>query len=172
MKRYFVVDEDFKKERKNLKPIKNILGINEGQVKYYVDIDKAEVFKLESRSKNKIYNEFGQLYDSIYVQLEGTKTRTKQGDPAVNVEGRLYTIARIVASTAIPNPNFYCDIRHKDGNRFNNMVENLEWVSHRQLVQEYYDKRKVKKEKPITAESLLSEINEGFDWDSIIWSEG
>lgn len=38
-------------------------------------------------------------------------------------------VHRLVASTFLPNPNNYLFVNHKDGDRSNNHVENLEWVS-------------------------------------------
>lgn len=40
-----------------------------------------------------------------------------------------FAIHRIVANAFIPNPNGYTEVNHKDFNRLNNCVENLEWVS-------------------------------------------
>jgi hypothetical protein len=39
-------------------------------------------------------------------------------------------VHRLVAIAFIPNPNGYSEINHKDFNKDNNTVENLEWVSH------------------------------------------
>jgi len=38
---------------------------------------------------------------------------------------------RLVAKTFIPNPNNYSDVHHKDNNPFNNTIENLMWIPHR-----------------------------------------
>ena len=38
-------------------------------------------------------------------------------------------VHRLVASTFLPNPNDYRTVNHKDGNKINNNVANLEWCS-------------------------------------------
>ena len=38
-------------------------------------------------------------------------------------------VHRLVASTFLPNPNDYRTVNHKDGNKLNNNVSNLEWCS-------------------------------------------
>ena len=40
-----------------------------------------------------------------------------------------YSVHRLVAKTFIPNPNNYKDVNHKDGNKKNNRIDNLEWCS-------------------------------------------
>ena len=40
-----------------------------------------------------------------------------------------YTIHRLVAVTFLPNPENYNEINHKDENKENNCVQNLEWCS-------------------------------------------
>lgn len=41
-----------------------------------------------------------------------------------------FTIHRLVAMTFIDNPNNLSDVNHKDEDKLNNSVTNLEWVSH------------------------------------------
>ena len=43
-------------------------------------------------------------------------------------------IHRLVADAFIPNPNNYNCVRHKDGNRLNNHVDNLEWFDRERKV--------------------------------------
>lgn len=42
-----------------------------------------------------------------------------------------YKVHRLVASAFISNPNGLRDVNHKDENKYNNNVENLEWTSHK-----------------------------------------
>lgn len=39
-------------------------------------------------------------------------------------------VHRIIAEVFIPNPNNLSDVNHKDFNRTNNNIDNLEWLSH------------------------------------------
>lgn len=41
------------------------------------------------------------------------------------------SIHRLVAEAFIPNPSNLSDINHKDENKLNNCVDNLEWTSHK-----------------------------------------
>lgn len=45
--------------------------------------------------------------------------------------GKLYRVHRLVALTYIPNPDNLPQVNHKDENKQNNSVENLEWCSAR-----------------------------------------
>ena len=49
------------------------------------------------------------------------------------------TIHRLVAIGFIKNPNQYKQVNHKDGNKLNNNVSNLEWVTARDNVIHSYD---------------------------------
>lgn len=51
------------------------------------------------------------------------------------------TIHRLVAIAFLPNINNYPQINHKDGNKLNNVVENLEWCSASYNVQHSFDNK-------------------------------
>lgn len=59
----------------------------------------------------------------------------KSGYKYVNLykDGHMYSVKihRLVAHAFLPNPNGYSIINHKDENRSNNSVNNLEWCSHK-----------------------------------------
>lgn len=42
------------------------------------------------------------------------------------------TVHRLVAESFIPNPNNFIEINHKDMNKINNCIHNLEWCTDRQ----------------------------------------
>ena len=45
-------------------------------------------------------------------------------------KSKSHYIHRLVATAFIPNPNSFQEINHKDENKSNNIVSNLEWCSH------------------------------------------
>ena len=57
---------------------------------------------------------------------------TKNGKP------KTFKVHRIVASVFIPNPMGYREINHKDENKDNNSVENLEWVTRSENIRHAY----------------------------------
>lgn len=71
---------------------------------------------------------------------------------SISIDGKHkeLTVHRLVALAFIPNPNGHRDVNHKDGNKANNSVENLEWVSHSDNIKHSYRSLKQRRHhKPI-----------------------
>lgn len=87
-----------------LKFIKTIPAIS----KYYID-------------------KYGYVYDVNGVRLK--QTPNKGGYLRVSIDGNLHYVHRLVAEAFIPNPLNLPVVNHKDGDKTNNHVDNLEWCT-------------------------------------------
>lgn len=69
---------------------------------------------------------------------------------------RTYKVHKLVARAFIPNPLGYKEINHKDEDKTNNCVENLEWCSRAYNVN--YGSRNDKTRKPVVQMSLDGKV--------------
>lgn len=86
-------------------------------------------------------NEFGEVYSCERTASDGRHLQRKKLKGGSFSNGykfvclrkdglnRNHSIHRLVAEAFIPNPLNLSDVNHKDGNKQNNCVENLEWCS-------------------------------------------
>lgn len=58
-----------------------------------------------------------------------------------NGKRKQYYLHRLVALTYLPNPNGLPDINHIDGDKSNNSVSNLEWVSRSENLKHAFDNK-------------------------------
>lgn len=64
-----------------------------------------------------------------------TPNCNKTGYLTVELGGKIYTIHRLLAIAFIPNPNNYDVVHHRDENKLNNSLDNLEWTTHKLNIQ-------------------------------------
>ena len=55
--------------------------------------------------------------------------KEKNGYLTITINRKTYKLHRLVAEAFIPNPNNYPCVNHKDENKHNNRVSNLEWCT-------------------------------------------
>ena len=65
----------------------------------------------------------------------------KLGYQKIFLSGKSIAIHRLVGLIFVPNPNLYKEINHKDGNKQNNNMNNLEWCSRSYNVKHAFDNK-------------------------------
>ena len=91
-------------------------------------VDGYETLKLDGRYA--ISPEYP--YEIIYRSTNRViKVSTSYNEyKTVNIGGKTYGLHKVIAMQWLENPNNYKEVNHKDGDRSNNHLENLEWISH------------------------------------------
>lgn len=122
---------------------------------YTLDVAKRvarEVYIDRLRRSVRSYNydlEDGICYKNYYIvfdtgdifSTEGTllhPTPNNQGYYHLHINDHTEKLHRIIAMCFIPNPDNKPEVNHIDGNKFNNDVINLEWVTREENIQHAY----------------------------------
>lgn len=83
-------------------------------------------------------------------------SRNNKGYKAIalwnNGKRRVFLIHRLVANAFIPNPNKFPQINHKDENKLNNSVDNLEWCT--QFYNNIYGTRLQRVSKTLSSQNI------------------
>lgn len=103
--------------------------------KYYSVSSYGRVKRLPHKIRNSCtgFRMLDELIMKPYIDFDGYEIiglMRNSGD--AHTKG--YRVHRLVASAFLPNPQNLPEVNHKDGNKRNNNVENLEWTTHAENV--------------------------------------
>jgi hypothetical protein len=113
-------------------------------IEIWKDIDGFDgVFKISSHGRCKSIDRL-RFVDNGNIKgkfIRGVLTTKKYLAYHLQYKGIRYSFQshRLVAEAFIPNPNNYPEVNHKDGNKLNNHVENLEWCTCKQNTRHAFD---------------------------------
>ena len=87
-----------------------------------------------------LITEEGDVYSRKFRKLKKMKqSRDSNGYKTINLwnngKGKTYNVHRLVAETYILNPDNLPEVNHKDEDKTNNNVANLEWSTHADNIQ-------------------------------------
>ena len=92
-------------------------------------------------------------------------SKTKDGylKVALRAGGKAYyyRVHKLVAMTYLENPNNFTEINHKDFNRENNCLDNLEWVSHNDNILYSKINNRFKGDKPLRKAYIFTNVYNG-----------
>ena len=103
------------------------------EVKEYSNYEVNQLGEIRHKKRQKILKPRSNNGGYQYVNFK------------INGKNTNFAVHRIVANAFIPNPNGCTEVNHKDYNKKNNCVDNLEWVSSSQNKQHSYLKQENKK---------------------------
>lgn len=97
----------------------------------YFASDKGEIKSADRMRKYCSHNKTGYYLRSGKILRQALNGH---GYPVVSIaipnkKTKVTAVHLLIAKTFIPNPDNLPQINHKDGNKTNNRIENLEWVS-------------------------------------------
>lgn len=107
---------------------------------FYTSFDRIYVSKCGKilfKAKNNKTGSFSLRLKKIYVTPDGYCT--------TSIEGKIVRVHRLIAQTFLQNPENKPEVNHKDCNKQNNHINNLEWVTSEENIAHAIANGKIKK---------------------------
>lgn len=129
-------------------------------------LSKLQKFLSQQEDNKEVWKPIQGFSGWYYVSTFGNVLSLKQKEPAVlkpqntgkgyyyvDLEGKQYKIHRLVASAFLTNPDNKPVVHHRDGNKHNNRLDNLEYATYKENAVYYQQERKN------NAETILSAVS-------------
>jgi len=104
--------------------------------------------------ENYIVTKDGRVYNKKTHKFQ-TQNLTKNGYYTVSIRGKRSFVHRLVALCHIPNPDNLPQVNHIDGDKTNNNVNNLEWVTPQENINHSIRTGLCKRREKLTKEDVL-----------------
>lgn len=126
------------------------------QTKYEdVYIEDLEIYK---RLTNGTFHKLSKWVDNVGYYMVAFRVSGKK---------KYVRIHRLVAETFIPNPKNLPMVNHKDGNKLNNSLTNLEWCTNAYNTQEAYNCNSYKSKGRCAVRAIHKDNKEMFEFASV-----
>lgn len=128
----------------NVVPNNNVVINNEQNLNEEITINNFKGKKIKD-FPNYLISKEGQVYSTKSNKIRENEIN-ENGYCRIRLmdgtkQGRKFYIHRLVAEAYIPNPNNYNQVNHKDLNKHNNNINNLEWCSEAMNMQHNADNK-------------------------------
>lgn len=114
--------------------------------KFYVEVHSSGKVFSNGKELNQLDNGAG------YLAVIAGRKKTNSG----KIGPKLEYVHRLVAKAFIPNPNNLPQVNHKDFDKSNNDVSNLEWSSRADNIQHSHDNGKMQKRYDVGPVTILT----------------
>lgn len=114
------------------------------QIEQWRAIDGWEGYEVSNHGRVRCFKPRGYNRPRLSIPHVKTTHLSVWGYPEVRLHSgdktRKFRVHRLVAEAFIPNPHLLPEVNHKDGNKQNNCVGNLEWITRSQNMSHAYEK--------------------------------
>ena len=119
---------------KGMQPIRNVPGVNEGQLRWFVHPETCSIVRIIEVRHRAPFEDFYTWSETVYDPKADTGFSTS-GHKLIKIAGKTYSLHRIIALTFIPNPDPKTKtiVYHKNSDKLDCRASNLIWVSKKEL---------------------------------------
>lgn len=133
-----------------------------------------EIWKVIKENEEYEISNLGRVRNKTTKKIKKTRTNNKGYENVTfynDKKQKTFYIHRLVAGNFIDNPNNYNEVNHKDENKLNNCVDNLEWCNSKYNANYGSRVRRILKTKEDTFKTIIQKEKNGNvikEWRNIL----